>query len=144
MWNEYPPDTLPEGYVFKAEALMLPDIEEHVGNAPRGRRLVQLRWEGRPIVLQMEIRDTVAHLNVALTQMMNQRGQGRDFQVDAGEFAMIDFEQEYGVRSTGPSEIEIFVGQRRLRVWENGSWVQVSEKTANLFGMPSWSIYIYI
>jgi hypothetical protein len=84
-WREYPPDVIPEGYELQIEAQILPSEAEALDGPARGRRIVQLRWQGNSLSVQMEIGETVGHINAVLTRILNEPGQGGEFEVQGEE-----------------------------------------------------------
>jgi hypothetical protein len=64
-----------EAYEFQIETQILPSVAEDLGGSAKRPRLVQLRWEGNPLTIQMEVGDMVGHLNAVLTRIVNQRCQ---------------------------------------------------------------------
>jgi predicted metalloprotease len=89
----------------------------------------------------MGVGDTVVMLSAVLTRIMNQAGQGGDFQVQANESEEINFEQVYKTEKVEPQQFEIFLKQQRFEVQENETWLQVLERLAAMYQMPKWSIF---
>jgi hypothetical protein len=48
-WSEIPPDVVPIGCEFEVETKMPPRVAEFQRASPRGKRIVQLRWEPRRV-----------------------------------------------------------------------------------------------
>jgi hypothetical protein len=118
--------------MFKVETQVLPSIAEALGGQAKGRSRIQLAWEGTPLTIQMEIGNTGARLNLAITRMMKDRWQGGEFQEEADEMDEIDFEKEYRT----PIETEVFIKQLKMTLWHNETRIQVSERSADHYGLP--------
>jgi hypothetical protein len=97
--------------------------------------------EGAQISIQMGVGDATAMLNARLTRIMNQAGQGGDFQVRGDEFEVIDFNRVYEIKKAGPQHFEALMKQECFEVWENETWMQVSERLAASYQMPKLSIF---
>jgi hypothetical protein len=79
---ERPPDITPNDYEFRIETMVL----LHVLGKEEGKKSVTLSNDGTPMSMQMEVWGTIATPNVVLTRIMNQNGQGGEFQTEAEEF----------------------------------------------------------
>jgi hypothetical protein len=108
------PDIRPTDYEFQVETMMIPSIKDFMGG---GGRVVQMDSQGMKLNVQMEVGDMIGHLNVALTRLMNQRGQRGDFRVEEEELEEIGFAKEYAVAKAGPEKGSVYTKQRDFDQW---------------------------
>jgi hypothetical protein len=77
---------------------------------------------------------TVSQLNATITELMDSRGQGGDFQVETNEFERVDPNMEYLVEDRPARRISIFLKQTKIEVGEDESWLNVSDRIADSMG----------
>jgi hypothetical protein len=83
----------------------------------------------------------VEDLNRAVTDLLNGRGQGGNFRVNAEGNELLDFIRTYEVQTHQECRLKVFIKQTEFEVEENENRYSVSEKIAAAFGMPSWSVF---
>jgi hypothetical protein len=79
-------------------------------------------------------------LNTVVARIMNQAGQGGDYQADTDEFEEIDFGRVYEIGRPGPQRFEVFLKKQRFEVRENETWLQIAERLAARFDMTQRGI----
>jgi hypothetical protein len=84
-------------------------------------------------------RDTTAYeLNGEVTALLNGRGQGGHFTVEAAESEIVDPNNVYIIRLQPPRKFRVFIRQLSWEVEENENWMQVSSNLGDILGLPKW------
>jgi hypothetical protein len=100
-----------------------------------------LKFEDAGFYLQVRPGAVVTDLNQAATELLNSRGQGGVFAVDAGTSDPVDFDRCYNIQAYLQHNVQVYIKQTKMIVQKTESWFILWEWITKLFDTPHWSVF---
>jgi hypothetical protein len=122
------------GYKFEIETTMISSLADYAS----GLDLVTVMFQDTPLRFQNRNRMSVYELNGDITALLNSRGQGGYFTLEADESEFVDPNKVYVVRLQPPRKFSVFIRQLSWEVEENENWMRVSAELGDAMGLPKW------